>query len=191
MKVLHLAFHPDMGKSRVNKIWAAAARAAGFTMRELYPLYPDFRINAAAEQALIEAHDRIVLQFPFYWYSTPPLLKQWLDDVLAFGFAYGPGTLKTEGKEMLLCVTVGGPADAYLPGGYNNFTVPELLRPLQQTAFLCKMKYLTPFYMHGSVKATDAEIAAGAERMVAHIRNESLSDIWSAQKRIFKEMGVA
>jgi len=191
MSVLHLAFHPDMDKSRVNKGWATAARDAGYTVREPYRLYPDFRINVEAEQKLVESHDRIVLQFPFYWYSTPPLLKKWLDDVLAFGFAYGPGKLKTEGKELLLCVSVGGPADAYLPGGYNNFTVPELLRPLQQAAFLCKMKYLTPFYAHGAVRMTDAEIAEAGKRMVQHIGNEGLSDIWTAQKRIFKEMGVA
>ncbi|GAL26611.1 NAD(P)H oxidoreductase YRKL [Vibrio variabilis] len=34
--------------------------------------------------------DVIVLQFPFYWYSMPALLKKWMDDVFSFNFAYGP-----------------------------------------------------------------------------------------------------
>ena len=27
----------------------------------------------------------------FWWYSSPPLLKLWFDEVLTFGWAYGPG----------------------------------------------------------------------------------------------------
>ncbi|WP_396125955.1 NAD(P)H-dependent oxidoreductase [Brevibacillus laterosporus] len=25
---------------------------------------------------------------PFYWYSSPPLLKKWLDDIFTHGWAY-------------------------------------------------------------------------------------------------------
>jgi len=45
-------------------------------------------------------HDRIVLQFPMYWYSMPPLLKKWLDDVLTYNFAYGSKGDKLKGKDL-------------------------------------------------------------------------------------------
>lgn len=44
-------------------------------MHELHQAYPDWQIDVAKEQQLIEAHDNIVLQFPIYWFSSPPLLK--------------------------------------------------------------------------------------------------------------------
>jgi glutathione-regulated potassium-efflux system ancillary protein KefG len=191
MKALHLVFHPNMETSRVNKIWAAKAKAAGLHVRDMYQLYPDFKIDVAEEQRQLVNYDRIVMQFPFYWYNCPPLMKKWLDDVLTFGFAYGPGDdLKLKGKELLLCVSVGGAQAAYMPGGYNGFSVTEFLRPFQQTAFLCKMKYLSPFWLHGAVRVKDDEIAAAGDKMVAHVQDPSLSDIWNLQTRIFRELGV-
>ena len=73
-------FHARLEQSAVNRRWAERlARAPGVTVRHLDALYPDRRIDVAAEQAVLMAHDRIVFQHPFYWYSTPPLMKQWLD----------------------------------------------------------------------------------------------------------------
>lgn len=191
MKVLHLVFHPSLETSRVNKSWAASAKEAGLYVRDMYQIYPDFKIDIAEEHRLLANYDRIVMQFPFYWYSCPPLMKKWLDDVLTFGFAYGPDDqLKLKDKELLLCVSVGGAQASYMPGGYNNFSFTEFLRPFQQTAFLCKMKYLSPFWLHGSVRVNENEIAESGKRMVAHIQDPSLSDIWDLQTRIFRELGV-
>ncbi len=41
--------------------------------------YPDFIINVKREQELVENHDNIIFQFPLYWYSSPSLLKKWID----------------------------------------------------------------------------------------------------------------
>ena len=192
MKVLYLVFHPDLTKSKVNSTWTQAARESGFTVKDMYSLYPNFKFDVEREQRDLLEHDRIVLQFPFYWYSSPALLKQWLDDVLTFGFAYGPKEmLKLAGKDLVLSVSVGGPQDSYVPGGYNNFTVPELLRPFQQTAFLCRLNYCTPFWMHSSVIATPEIAKDYGKKMVQHLTDPSISDIWSVQKRIFKSMGIS
>ena len=61
----------------------------GVELRDLYELYPDFYIDVAAEQEALGRSDVIVLQHPFYWYSTPAMLKEWQDLVLEHGFAYG------------------------------------------------------------------------------------------------------
>ena len=191
MKILHLTFHPNLSQSKVNAAWHQMAQKAKITVRDMYSLYPDFKIDVEKEQAELLKYDRIVLQFPFYWYSCPPLLKKWLDDVLTFGFAYGPeGTLKLAGKELVICTSVGGPADSYVPGGYNNFTVPGFLRPFQQTAFLCRMIYCTPYWIHGAVIADDEKVRDSGEKMIQHIKDPAIADVWSVQKRIFRKMGI-
>ena len=71
-------------------------------------------IDVAAEQAALTASDRIVLQFPMYWFSSPPLLKTWFDDVLTHGWAYGRnGGDKLEGRKVALAVTTGVRAEDY------------------------------------------------------------------------------
>ncbi|MGK2348905.1 hypothetical protein [Actinomyces sp. W5033] len=49
-----LVFHPHRQASRVNAALAASAEAAGAQVRYLYDLYPDFQIDVAAEQAVLE-----------------------------------------------------------------------------------------------------------------------------------------
>ena len=71
MKTLVLVFHPHLEKSQVNrKLMDAANETGDVTVVDEYAAYPDFKINVEHEQELIETHDRIVLQFPFYWYSS-------------------------------------------------------------------------------------------------------------------------
>ncbi|WP_302479248.1 NAD(P)H-dependent oxidoreductase [Ruegeria arenilitoris] len=67
------------------------------------------RFYIQTEQALPLAHDRIVLRFPFYWYSAPPVMVAWMDQVLSFSFANGPGGDQLKGREFLILVSTGGP----------------------------------------------------------------------------------
>ena len=136
------------------------------------------------EQADLLAHDRIVFQFPFYWYSVPPLFKKWMDDVLKFNFAYGTKGDKLAGKDMQLIVSVGGPAEAYKPGGYNNFSIPELLKPLQQTANLTRMQFLPPLWMHGAVAVNEDEIRGAMDSWLELLADPERADPWSAQRKI-------
>ena len=83
MKTLINVFHPKLEQSTVNRLWAQRLEGLpDVTVRRVYSLYPDGKIDVAAEQSVLLAHDRLVFQHPFYWYSIPPLMKQWLDDVL-------------------------------------------------------------------------------------------------------------
>jgi putative NADPH-quinone reductase len=86
MKTLVLVFHPDLTASRANRrLTEEMEKQANVTVHHVYEAYPDENIDVAAEQKLLENHDRIVLQFPFYWYSSPSLLKKWEDAVLTYG----------------------------------------------------------------------------------------------------------
>ncbi|MGF7034373.1 putative NADPH-quinone reductase [Paenibacillus mucilaginosus] len=169
MKTLVLVVHPNLAASQVNRRWAAAIEGKeGVTVHRLYEAYPDWQIDVAKEQALLEAHDRIVFQFPFYWYSSPPLLKKYLDDVLTYGWAYGSAGTKLHGKELLVAISMGGTHEDYQPGGRNQFTIPELLRPFQATSNLTGMKYLPVFSYGGLLKQSEADLDRSAELYVQH-----------------------
>jgi hypothetical protein len=85
--------------------------------------------DVVVEQRLLVEHDTVVLQFPWYWYSVPGLLKEWIDQVLTYGFAYGSHGTALEGKPLQVVTTTGGPDVSYQPDGHNRFTMGELMRP--------------------------------------------------------------
>ncbi|MES0823912.1 NAD(P)H-dependent oxidoreductase [Ruegeria sp. SCP11] len=189
MKTLVLTAHPNLGKSRINRAWFdALSDAETVTTRDLTAIGGEtFQFDVQAEHELLLAHDRIVFQFPFYWYSAPPVLKAWMDQVLTYGFAYGPGGDKLAGREFLLLVSTGGPADSYHAGGYNNFSMAEFLKPYQQTALLAGMTYLRPYVAHGMAVATEAQIEASIPDMLAHLTDPEL-DPKVKQARLLKEL---
>lgn len=164
-RVLVLFCHPKRHRSRVNReLVAAIEDLPGVTVHDLYEAYPDAAVDVAWEQQLLLQYDTIVLQHPFYWYSTPPLLKVWLDVVLTWGWAYGKGGTALRGKRLVQALTTGGGEAAYQPGGFNRFTIRELLAPMDQTAYLCGMEYLPPFVVHGThLLDQDDIIRAGRE----------------------------
>ena len=86
----------------------------------------------------------------------PPLLKLWLDDVLAFGWAYGPDGTALRGKDLWLVASTGGAEDSYRPDSYNRYFFDAFMPPYEQTAALCGMRFLPPLLMHGAHKANDA-----------------------------------
>lgn len=163
-KILILFAHPAFQKSRANRLLVDAVQNLdGVTFRDLYELYPDFNIHVAEEQRLLVEHDVVVFHHPFYWYSSPALLKEWQDLVLEHGFSYGQGGTALEDKWLLSVITTGGGEEAYRHEGYNHFTIPELLQPYEQTAWLCKMLYLPPFVVHGVQKLSADEIGQVAQ----------------------------
>ena len=162
-RLLVLYAHPSQERSEVNRHLAAAARAHGaVTLVDLYAEYPDYRIDIDREQQRLLDHDVVVFLCPLYWYSTPAILKEWQDLVLEHGFAYGSEGKALLDKYFLCAVTAGGAADAYQRGGYNHYSLRELLRPLEQTATLCSMHYLPPFALFAS------RTALGEGRLPAH-----------------------
>ena len=152
--------HPRFERSSNNSILVRRIpHVPGITFHDLYEKYPDFIIDLDYEKKLLTEHNIIIWQHPFYWYSSPPLLKQWIDLVLEFGWAYGPGGEALKGKIIFNAITSGGPRSAYSKEGYNRFTIQELLAPFNQTAVLCKMIYLPPFAIHGTHRISKDEIS--------------------------------
>ena len=177
MKILNLVFHPDLLQSRVNKTWKKQLEDSGkiATSRDICAEYPDFDIDVETEQRLLLDHDRILLQFPIYWWSMTPLLKKWLDDVFQYEFAYGKAGDKLKGKDLQIICSAGGQARNY--NGFHMFaTVPEILKPFQLAANLARMNYAVPMYMFNADACSDDEVKRFGEKWVELIDDPDRGD---------------
>jgi glutathione-regulated potassium-efflux system ancillary protein KefG len=164
-RTIVLLAHPDPDGSRVNTALADAVRDLDdVTVRDLAGVRGADGFDVAEEQRLLVEHDTVVLQFPWYWYSVPGVLKEWMDQVLLHGFAYGTGGTKLHGKTLQVVTSTGGPSESYRPGGYNRFTMSELLRPIDATAHLCGMLLADPFVVHGARHLDEAALAEHGAR---------------------------
>lgn len=164
-QILVIAAHPQLEHSRATlSLMEAAARLdpSKVAVRDLYALYPDYFIDVAAEQALLTQAQLVVWLHPVHWYSMPPLLKLWLDEVFAFGWAYGPGGRELAGKSLWLAASTGGPQESYRPDGYNRYFFDAFLYPCEQTAALCGMTWLPPLVLHGAHRIGPEALAAHA-----------------------------
>ena len=172
--VLVLVAHPDIARSRVNRALAARARLLppeSVEVRDLYALYPDFVIDVDAEQAALAAARAVVWVHPVQWYSMPALMKLWVDEVLAFRWAYGPGGRALAGKCLWLVVSTGGTEASYRENGNNGHAFGQFLPAYEQTAELSGMRFLEPKVFYGAHRAAREDVQAHAhafaERLVA------------------------
>ena len=150
-KILILFAHPAFQKSLINKTLIEAIKdLEGVTINNLYEKYPDFFIDVPVEQKLLTEHDIIIWHHPFYWFSAPALIKEWMDLVLQHGFAYGTHGRALEGKWAMSCISTGGRKEVYSADGKNRYTINQFLAPFIQSASLCRMTNLPPFVVHGS-----------------------------------------
>ncbi|MBN2772995.1 MAG: NAD(P)H-dependent oxidoreductase [Prolixibacteraceae bacterium] len=177
-KVLILFAHPAFHKSRINKkLVEGIHKIEGVTFNNLYENYPDFFIDVKKEQKLLVQHDIIVWHHPFYWYSCPSLLKEWIDLVLEHNFAYGTHGRALEGKTAISVISSGGRKEVYSQKGANHFTINQFLAPFVQTANLCRMNYLPPFVVHGSHKILPDELTSYQKKyikLISALQDDSL-----------------
>ncbi len=149
-KILINFAHPARSRSKINTTLRKQIDALeNVTINDLYSHYPDFLIDVKREQKLCEDHDIIIFQFPFYWYSSPSIVKEWMDLVLEHGWAYGSQGKALMGKHFMLAISGGGDASTYNKEGFNEFTIAELTSPMRATAKLCNLTWLPPFTILG------------------------------------------
>lgn len=176
MRILIILAHPTLEKSVVNQAWLKALQASDLqlTVHRLYEVYADgAALDVAAEQALLREHDIIVWQFPFYWFSTPPLLKQWQDEVLTHDFAYGrdPEQRQLAGKRIAIAVSVGIKQEDYAAQGRYRHTLEELLRPLDVTIRYIHATPVQPWVFYGAEYDIDAQqLQENADGYVDYLR---------------------
>ncbi len=150
MKTIVILAHPNIEQSHINKSWteALAKSHPEVKIHNIYAAYPNFAIDVQAEQKLLEESDRIILEYPFQWYSVTPLLKKWLDDVFLQGWCYGEGGNKLAGKEIGVAVSTAGLEEVYKEEMYG--TVSQILKPLESTVKFVGAKYISHHVFHGA-----------------------------------------
>lgn len=160
-----LLFHPDSARSKVNTALARAAvglhHVAIADMAALYPAGIAMEQDSEREAARLLRADRIVLQFPMQWYSTPASMKQWQDVVLTrMGYIYGDTEgAALAGKPIMVAATMGAEEATYRPEGRNRFTLAELLAPLQASANRFAMDWRDPFLVFDADALHDDDLA--------------------------------
>ena len=179
-RVLILFAHPVLEKSRVHhSLLKAASGLQDITINDLYQNYPDFDIDVKKEKKLLLANDIIIWQHPFYWYSSPALLKQWQDLVLEHGWAYGKNGTALAGKKIFNVLTSGGTSKAYRQGGNNKYPIREFLKPFEQTASLCEMSYWPPFWIPGVHRMEKLQIeqySSQYRELLIGLRDEQITE---------------
>lgn len=160
MKTLVIVIHPDLKNSVVNKRWREELNKfpEQYVVHSLYERYPDEKIDVEAEQKMLEQYDKIIFQFPYYWFNSPPLFKKWLDEVLTHGWAYGSKSgFKLSGKKMALAISLGGDEHEFAPGERYKYTLEELTRPFELTFEYVKADYQPLFAYFGMEYNTSVE----------------------------------
>lgn len=189
MKTLVIISHPEIAESGSQQfLLSSVPETESVKIHHLDTVYSDGHIDVAKEQQLLKQYDRILFQFPFYWYSSPSLLKQWQDEVLTYGFAYGKDGYALEGKEFGLVVTVGVKSNEYQAGGREAFSMNELTKPYQAVAQKTGMSYLKPLFIYQFAYLTEKQkmqLLIEYQQKLTNIAEDSLA---SREQWLLKEL---
>ena len=152
-KVVIISGHPDLKVSCANKtiLEEIAKNCPEVEIRKLDELYPDYNFDVKAEQAALEKAEVIVFQYPMHWYSTPGILKLYIDKVMEHGWAYGSKGTALAGKSFIVSITMGAPENAYAAEGVMKHTVEEFTYSVAGFAALCKLDCKKLFSIGGAM----------------------------------------
>lgn len=157
-RILIIFAHPGYQRSYANRAMLRALKGLEHVkVHDLCQVYPDMFIDVAREQRLLQDFDIIVFQHPIYWYSCPSVLKEWMEQVLEYGFAFGPDGNALKHKYLLAAVTTGGSEASYATSGHNHHSILDYLMPIQQSGLMCGMRWLPPFVVYGYHSMNDPE----------------------------------
>jgi glutathione-regulated potassium-efflux system ancillary protein KefG len=173
-KILVISGHPNMENSVFTKqILEKFKTQSNITINQLVE---NKTLDVAKEQDLLINHDVIVFQFPLWWYGVPSVMKNYIDKVFGWGFAYGDGGDKLKGKTFLMSTTTGGDKVAYSQEGYNRFPVADFLKPLNGLIHLSQGKYAPEYVIYSCNPNPQSQIKPDAfngeiEKLLANINS--------------------
>ena len=137
-------------------------------------IYEGFDVTQEIEK--FKKSDTIIFQYPVFWFTMPPTLKSYLDQVYAYDefYAfndgpYGSGGLM-KGKNYMLSTTWNAPTEAF-----NNpendllkgASIEDMILPMRKAQEYCGMTPLEHFSCHNVVK--DPQFNADRERYIQHL----------------------
>lgn len=151
LQTLIVVAHPNITDSPTQQFLKASLPDADVIWHDLSS---EGQFDRQRELHLLAQADRIIFQFPFYWYSAPFILKKWQDEV----FSGEQGQYQfLAGKQLALVVSLGQSLARYQSGGSEHYAMSELLRPYQAFADKLGWHYLTPLLISHFAYSTEAE----------------------------------
>lgn len=160
-RIVVIYAHPYPNRSRAGRaLLECVTDLPDLTVSSLYDRYPDFAVDVAREQKLLQRARVIVWQCPIYWYSVPALLKLWFEKVLTDDFAYGTEGNALTGKPVLWVTTTGTPLSSYRTNGVHHHAFDAFIRPVEETARFCGMNWQPPIVVHDAHDVSDDELRA-------------------------------
>lgn len=175
-KILALCVHPnlsgnfskgDIKQSFANNIILTELdNYEEITIHPIGDIYPDHKIDVDREQALLTSHDSILMIGPIYWYSLPAIAKQWIDDVLLYGWAYGSKGKALNNKEIQLVLTSGSRLEEYTAEEIGS-TINELFVFYRRSFEYCNMIW-KPIRFIGNINST--AISANKEELTEKLK---------------------
>ncbi|MDH2497322.1 NAD(P)H-dependent oxidoreductase [Acinetobacter baumannii] len=147
MALLILA-HPYYAQSIANKtiVNALIKTYPDLEVRDIFQLYPDYKIDVGAEQEALLRHDTIILQYPMFWFNMPAILKLWFDEVFTYQFAYGSQGDKLKDKKVIISMTVGQ-KEANMVNDQENL-IDSFLKAVQHSIQYTQMQLSGTFLLY-------------------------------------------
>lgn len=147
MKTLIIISHPEILDSSTQAFLKATIK--GFNDVTWHSLEESYgsdlsNLDIDYEKQLLQEHDRIIFQFPLYWYSAPASLKKWQDNVLTRTFTYKEDEGLLRDKEFGIVTSIGNSLDHFQAGGFENYSLSEILIPYQALAKRSGMNFIKP-----------------------------------------------
>lgn len=191
MKTLVLVSHPEYDNSMAEAfLKQCQSDIKNVDWVVLDNIQNNFNFDKEQEQKRLMQYDRILLQFPMYWYSAPALMKKYEDDVFTKNFIAfeQEGCLKD--KEMGIITTLGDPIKDYQVGGREGFSISELFKPYQAVAQRAQMKFLKPFVISQFAYMTDAQKQKLLIDYRSYLTNDNFDSFTSLQKWYIEQLNV-
>jgi NAD(P)H dehydrogenase (quinone) len=129
--------------------------------------YADDTLSAEIRREVdrVLACDTLVMVFPLYWFSTPAILKGWIDRVFLSGAFYGGKRIyergSMRGRRVAVGITLGGREHMFGPGAIHGELAMGMLRHFfQGTLGYVGFDVLEPFFAYHVPYCSPEERAA-------------------------------
>ncbi|MEQ7181991.1 NAD(P)H-dependent oxidoreductase [Enterococcus gallinarum] len=149
IRTLVIASHPSYDDSLSQRFFSESAKMPNVSVHMLDKVAGNFDLEIELER--LQTIDRLIFQFPLYWYQVPAKMKCWIDTVWE---AAKPYLLN---KEIGFALSTGVAAKEFQLGGKEGASFSEILRPLTLMAQKYQMTILPVLVLDQLMYKTEKE----------------------------------
>lgn len=133
-------------------------------------------------------YDRIVFQFPLYWYQAPAILKIWFDQTFSDQTNLEWAKSHLREKQFGLVVVAGSGRNKYQRGGAAGVTISELVSPYLAWANYFDLEFIPPFVLYQFHYLSEKEKQALILDYVCYLLNGKLASLEDRYSFIFNQL---